>query len=1346
MGEKFCNCNFDSQIAYIIDNKDDDIDIQKNISIINYINDKKLQKKIKSEKKILVCENNNELIKYKSDIKKSHFKHKNYQYNEMTLWHKNWQNIFDFNTQEIIIGNRRADVCIDNNVIEFQYSKIKKELVDMRNINYIAHNKKIFWVIECENEKEIKIECENEKEIKIEFINNFWKYKSFKNCKEIFLDNKNNIYKIVPKEVKNNFILINIKKTKDEFINSLKYNIDIWNDYQNFDLGKIYINQRGAGCGKTYESIQLKNDVRFENKEYFIYLTKMNSAVSIIHNEFTEQYNKYEFTEQIGEDKIYKRIFDVVLKEEHEINNKKKYIGELNKIKVVRDGKKEIIEGKKILIDFKDIPKECNKFKEIIKDNKKTYIRDIDIFDLENNYKFKHKNIIISTIDSFMYTLQNKNKLSERKLDDIDNNEEIHKDIGSNFFENMINNIIFQKGYSDNIDNSTGKIIKGQFQKMKLNNKCLIIIDEAQDLDSKYIDAFEEFINKTGIDLYIIGDKLQSILTKENVFTHYLKKNAHNKNIIYDSGINQVKRFHNIKLKDLVNNHIEFNKYELQPIEKICDKNECDFIHENEIPYKIFEIPEIYMNDYDNNKINNVVKIIIDGMEQQINKKENGYIPKNFMFIFPIIKKNYMARILEERLQQFWIDKFHNKAYIEKISKETKNTKEYIEYKEYMENTLRNLRNSKYNKFVHLHFSVDGKPINLKESDDMTRMVSIHASKGDGREVVFLLGLSEYILSIYNGDKYCKEKDNLIYESLLHVSLTRQKKFIYIGLIKDNGDIWNRFQDCDIQNFTDEKKNNLKNIKKKHKITKIIDYVLNNDSIFNKFNNIILNHKTKLDELWNNKKNSNDTIIDWGHHIIRNSVFKFNIMSNLLKYKDINHIDYKTKEFVIDYNPHQFIKKLDNMSSKEIRCCNWENYNKSLQNITNKDKEKKKEDIYIPILEFSNISKNSKYNKYINFLENNIKNIQEKIIKNFKNEKIPILCPFESVIYYYCRDILDNGIFYDEPTIMNIYDIIYHIDNFNCEINHNDYKCLCHKLIDKTNKDFVIKSIDNSISKSYTSHYDQLLNIKKLIEEYRKYIDNNNIEQKNLESKGISKNAEEIKYNEDKYMDIKIGKNEDNIEYIISNEYELFGYNYKYIINCILVPQFSKLTYNNIFIRMIFEQYLIKNNTYKNKNKQIIHCIFSLDNNEPYFYSETELCNEEINSLIEKTIEQYIIEKNNKYYEYIFEYYHAELRSSGLYKKSFENLYSELKDIEFKKINDKKLKQNKIPEHILKFMDDIEISIEKIKKNIKNKDEFDNKFKTEKSTNILLNKENFKDFVYNRFIEVISKDINDEIY
>lgn len=320
MVEKICNCCNDTQIAYVIDKVDNDINTKKNITIIDYINNKNLQKKVKKEIYFLVCENKNELIKYESNIKKSHFKHKNCQYTEMSEWHKNWQNIFDISKREIIIGNRRADVCIENNVIEFQYSKIKKDMIDMRNKNYTINNKKIFWVIECE--KDIKI-IENDKEIKIEFTKNFWKYESFKNCEEIFLDNKNNIYKINPKKVKNNFISINIKKTKDDFINSLKYDVDIWDKHKNIELGNIYINQRGAGCGKTYESIQLKNDDRFKNKEYFIYLTKMNSAVSIIHKEFTEQYER-------GDLKI---DLDV----ENEINEdiEKDYIG-------IKQGKKKI--------------------------------------------------------------------------------------------------------------------------------------------------------------------------------------------------------------------------------------------------------------------------------------------------------------------------------------------------------------------------------------------------------------------------------------------------------------------------------------------------------------------------------------------------------------------------------------------------------------------------------------------------------------------------------------------------------------------------------------------------------------------------------------------------------------------------------------------------------------------------------------------------------------------------------------------------------------------------------------------------------------------------------------------
>jgi glutamate synthase domain-containing protein 1 len=49
---------------------------ENKITIVEYLNNKKLQKKVKENKCFLVCSNGSELIKYKSHIKRSHFKHK----------------------------------------------------------------------------------------------------------------------------------------------------------------------------------------------------------------------------------------------------------------------------------------------------------------------------------------------------------------------------------------------------------------------------------------------------------------------------------------------------------------------------------------------------------------------------------------------------------------------------------------------------------------------------------------------------------------------------------------------------------------------------------------------------------------------------------------------------------------------------------------------------------------------------------------------------------------------------------------------------------------------------------------------------------------------------------------------------------------------------------------------------------------------------------------------------------------------------------------------------------------------------------------------------------------------
>ncbi len=133
--KKICNCIFDSQTAYIVDSLEcNEIDEKRYVVIGDYLNDKKMQKDVINGKIFLVCEKNEELIKYESDKRKNHFKHKHCEHGNMSEWHKKWQS--EFKETEAHIGNRWADSVCGDYVLEFQHSPITKELVDARSKNY----------------------------------------------------------------------------------------------------------------------------------------------------------------------------------------------------------------------------------------------------------------------------------------------------------------------------------------------------------------------------------------------------------------------------------------------------------------------------------------------------------------------------------------------------------------------------------------------------------------------------------------------------------------------------------------------------------------------------------------------------------------------------------------------------------------------------------------------------------------------------------------------------------------------------------------------------------------------------------------------------------------------------------------------------------------------------------------------------------------------------------------------------------------------------------------------------------------------------------------------------------
>merc|ERR1711871_604930 len=179
------------------------------------------------------------------------------------------------------------------------------------------------------------------------------------------------------------------------------------------------------------------------------------------------------------------------------------------------------------------------------------------------------------------------------------------------------------------------------------------------------------------------------------------------------------------KLVNFVNTIVPFFKYDLP---NVCSFNETD----TKDSLTIFPGTSIYSNDHDHSKIHNEIQAI---MKHYINEVEiNNYQAKDFLIVTPFASSNPLVDALNTEIRDFWKNKYNDKEYI------------------------------KHSVF---HKSESGTSIDLTESDNSTRIVTIHSSKGDGRPVVFVIGLSEEALK-----KFSYESNNLIYDSLIHVALT----------------------------------------------------------------------------------------------------------------------------------------------------------------------------------------------------------------------------------------------------------------------------------------------------------------------------------------------------------------------------------------------------------------------------------------------------------------------------------------------------------------------------------------------------------------------------------------------
>ena len=855
-------------------------------------------------------------------------------------------------------------------------------------------------------------------------------------------------------------------------------------------------------------------------------------------------------------------------------------------------------------------------FEEQIKDKKLKFITNIKYIDTcPKKYKITYHNekshldceIIISTIDALMYCLG----------DNITNT--------LNMFEGIVMSII----ESCNIEQN----IRFNCSNLTLNKKLCLICDETQDLPIYYAKAIIKIMNNTYINSYIVGDKLQSLKYIKNSFT-YLLDTDHGKYIdkyIYPAE-NICRRFYQTNLINFVNNVVPFSKYDLNEIEPWKED-----IRNSKNLVRIFEGGFID-NDTDINVINESIDEIMEYYKKEV--LENNYEPNDFLIVTPFTNKNPLVDAIDIAINKYWIDK--------------KNTDIYHRYSIF-------------------HKAQANSSINLEESKDTTRIVSIHTSKGDGRNVVFVIGLTESGLLKFN--KFSNEfnndvDDNLIYNSLIHVALTRMKKKLYIRFFNNGDDIAKKIiKYLNDNNIIIEFKPKII-IRKNVKFSNLVD-ILKTNNDFKILKKLIIDEKYPLKNISEEEKEKEKKlIIDMSHHKIRYMTMIIFLYIKILK---------KSKECM----KKQMYAIFEELSTKFIyKATTWKEYN---QYLSQKN---------LCILE---LSTGTEYIKYYDIIYKFMKNVKNKV-KKIMNNKINELCPFESIILYYMIQINKQGKFTD-ITINELYHIVdIYNKSFNSTCSGHE-NCLCNEsfntIYDKTK--------DNNFNKYLLNHYDSITLIGDIYEKFlNKYPKINLLINHFIYFKGAND-------------DISLYKIFNLIAYDDDNTFIIY-----------VKPQFNFMNYYETLIDSIYDTLLINNlkedddNKYDDDtktnyerfaNKNIITVVFSLNTNEYNIYDwNTEnknLINTNKNFLIENIknsiINKYLIDGKCLYDFFIYSL------NKSLNKKSelliVKNIISQIKDNTY---------YDKFSPFIVQFFDRMKMSIEfklKVLSYYQIKDNFDKELK-----------------------------------
>jgi hypothetical protein len=721
---------------------------------------------------------------------------------------------------------------------------------------------------------------------------------------------------------------------------------------------------------------------------------------------------------------------------------------------------------------------------------------------------------VFGTVDSFTYSLGESSKSSGDK------------------FMGIIQSIrdgMLKTGYSGSMKYANVNPV--------LNKEMLIMIDETQDLTELYGEAFLQIVKSKYTNLCIVGDRLQSLSFKDNTLTFLHKAEVAKMKLIKSDITNSVRRFSDPTLIKFVNDMIPFDKYDLPPM---ISANNCET---DPNALTVFSAKTVYSNESkDSECVVEAVSQIMEYFKSEV--ENNNRIPEDFLIVTPTTKNNPLVEGLQTALNIYWKNLMEtDKTYIENVKSKDPYWKD--------------IDTNQYRRYAVFHKSEDGCSINTNESNNATRMVSIHSSKGDGRKVVFVIGVTQSALQLFS-----QVADNLIYDSLLHVAITRQKERLYFRLEKNEDKIHEKINRY--VTYINTGNNSFDILKKNVKISRVTDSILkfSFDTIYE---TIISNIEIPLlpDETKDKK-----LLIDLGDHNIRYGSMFMNIIIHSCNY------ELKTQS----NTKKQFFAILSKLTKNIIKITTGWKEHMTILNENNKNDQKNPKIKYIPVLKFPENKDNKDYQTYFTIIHSTILRIIKEL-ENLGKKPLHYFCPFESVILYYMIESLEKGK-YQSISIDSLYNLVDIYRNVfdSTTPGHELCECTVHFKIINTN----MTESQSKYHKYLCNHYERLIHVNQLLDDLSSSYKNINW-------------LYDHKFALDKNDYFKFYKHSDMI-----------GYNNDIVINLYIKPQINELNFNEFLINSLIDTFVLTNlskespNFAKFNNKQIVSCIISLNKDTIY--------------------------------------------------------------------------------------------------------------------------------------------------